>query len=113
MSQAEHETGPLLKSGATGIALLFCLGWLANGLVLGGTKCDDHCRPESGRWYTDPEAWQWNGQLVLVVCGSSLLLTGIRLCLVRRMRVGWLLVGLAVALLVVWLSAVALPATYD
>ena len=53
-----------------GAAILGFLGLLARGL-----RCDDNCSSAPG-WRNDPNAWQWDGIVVLalVILGSALVL---------------------------------------
>ena len=93
-----------LRRVFTGISILASLGWLfygyfARGLGLMGCSVEG---PGNTHWHQDPDAWQWNGQLVMVLTGVAALIAGARLATRGRPWLGFGLFGMGAGLAVAW-----------
>jgi hypothetical protein len=75
-------------------------GLLFFGLIGNGLRCDDNCSTAPG-WRNNPDAWQWDAQLLLLLTGFgvALLLT---VGVFGPARLKWFLVWVEAGALGLW-----------
>ena len=75
-------------------------------LVANSLTCDDTCGSGSG-WTDDPDAWQWDAQLVLAIAAACTALAGALLLFTEERRLGARVFFAGVGAGLLWLAVIA------
>jgi hypothetical protein len=80
--RAERITG-IVASVVTLLGALFLtfIAWIVSGLT-----CDESCAEGSGQWDDNPDAWQWDFQLLWALAGLGLAIAMVALAAQGRSR---------------------------